>query len=66
MVRTPRSGIFNSVGLTISHVELSSESYPKYLRMANLAVLGSFKVNGVAEVCSVFFFHLFCGSVLDD
>lgn len=29
-----------------------SEGYPQYVRMANLAVIGSKKVNGVAELHS--------------
>jgi hypothetical protein len=33
--------------------------------MANLAVLGSFKINGVAEVCHASF-RVFCDNILND
>ena len=31
---------------------MSVEGFPKNVRMANLACIGSRKVNGVAEVCT--------------
>jgi starch phosphorylase len=36
-----------------SHADVvTTEGYPQYVRMANLAVIGSKKVNGVAELHS--------------
>lgn len=37
--------------VSCNHSNARTEGFPKNVRMANLAVIGSRKVNGVAEVC---------------